>query len=112
MFYLQLLTFNFKDMMKSIFTVCTFATVGVEAARYNVLSLDSAKYKGYMTASFVSFMEQYAYSVAERDYCIPARASKRIAMPELFDLIAGSETGAIIATSLVLPNTDAATKAT
>jgi len=33
-------------------------------------------------------------------------------MPELFDLIAGSETGAIIASSLVLPNTDAKTKST
>ena len=33
-------------------------------------------------------------------------------MPELFDMIAGSETGAIIASSLVVPNTDAATKAT
>jgi len=28
-------------------------------------------------------------------------------MPELFDLLAGSESGAIIATSLVLPNSDA-----
>ena len=27
-------------------------------------------------------------------------------MPELFDLIAGSETGAIIATTLVIPNND------
>jgi hypothetical protein len=33
-------------------------------------------------------------------------------MPELFDMIAGSETGAVIATSLVLPNDDEATKAT
>jgi len=29
-----------------------------------------------------------------------------MAMPELFDMIAGSETGAIIATTLALPNDD------
>ena len=66
--------------------------------------MDGAKYKGYMTAEFVSFMEQYAYTVALRDYCIAPRESRRIAMPELFELIAGSETGAIIATMINLPN--------
>ena len=97
--------------MKSIFALYALTTVSVEAASYNILSLDSAKYKGYMTASVVSFMEQYSYSVARREFCITPRESKRIAMPELFDMIAGSETGAIIATSLVLPNTNATTKA-
>lgn len=33
-------------------------------------------------------------------------------MPELFDMIAGSETGALIASSLVVPNLDPATNAT
>ena len=28
---------------------------------YNILSLDGAKYKGLMTATFVDYMEQYAY---------------------------------------------------
>lgn len=78
--------------------------------KFNILSLDSGKYKGFMTASFVSYMEQFAYNVARRDMCIPVRESKRIAMPELFDMISGSETGAIIASSLILPNTDEATK--
>ena len=59
-----------------------------------------------MTAEFVSYMEKYAYTIALRDYCIAPRASERIAMPELFDLIAGSETGAIIATMINLPNDD------
>jgi hypothetical protein len=40
--------------------------LGAQAAnkRYNILSLDAAKYKGYMTANFVSYMEQKAYQVA------------------------------------------------
>ena len=79
------------------------------SARYNILSLDGAKYKGYMTASFVEYMEQNAYTAARRDFCIPERESGKISMHELFDMIAGSETGAIIASSLVLPNTNATT---
>ena len=72
--------------------------------RHNILSLDSAMYSGFMTASFVDYMEQNAYQQAVRSYCLPERKSGRIAMPELFDSIAGSETGAIIASSLVIKN--------
>lgn len=53
--------------------------------RHNILSLDSAMYNGFMTASFVDYMEQNAYDTALRSYCIPERNSKRIAMPEIFD---------------------------
>ena len=63
-----------------------------------------------MTASMVDYMEQNSYEAARRDYCIPSRESERIAMPELFHLIAGAETGAIIASSLVTANTDPSTK--
>lgn len=87
------------------------ALAAVQAARYNILSLDAAKYKGYMTAQFISYLEKYAYNVARRDICIPKRESGRVAMPELFDMISGSETGAIIATTITLPNTDPATSA-
>ena len=76
------------------------------AKRYNILSLDGAKYKGYMTARYISLMELKAYQIAVRDLCIPERTTKRIAMHELFDFIAGSETGAIIASTLVIPNND------
>jgi hypothetical protein len=61
-------------------------------------------YSGLMTASFVDYMEQNAYDSAIRDYCIPKRDSGRVAMTELFDALAGSETGAIIASALVIPN--------
>jgi len=80
--------------------------VATASARYNILSLDGAKYKGYMTAAFVEYMEENAYNSAVRDYCLPARDSRRVAMHEIFDMVTGSETGAIIASTLVLPNTD------
>jgi hypothetical protein len=51
-------------------------------------------------------MEKKSYLIARRLYCIDQRDSKRIAMYELFNMIAGSETGAIIAATLVIPNDD------
>lgn len=39
----------------------------VEAKNYNILSLDSAKYNGLMTAQMVDYMEQKAYVIANRD---------------------------------------------
>ena len=33
----------------------------VSAARYNILSLDSARYKGIMTSNMLQYMEQKAY---------------------------------------------------
>lgn len=56
-----------------------------------------------MTASFVDYMEQNAYDSAVRDYCLPSREKGRVSVTELFDSIAGSETGAIIASALVIP---------
>jgi hypothetical protein len=85
---------------------CTTDPVGDGCETYNVLSLESANYKAYMTSEFISFLEQIAYYSARDNYCIPEREAERIAMPELFDLISGSETGAIIAASLNRPNDD------
>jgi len=86
---------------------------GAVGGTYNILALDSGWYKGLMTAKFVDYMESLAYDIAKRDIScfedyFKGREEKpetqKIAMPELFDMIAGSETGAIIATSLVLPS--------
>lgn len=59
-----------------------------------------------MTAEFIDFLELIAYYSARDNYCIPKRDSGRIAMPELFDMISGSESGAIIASSLMIPSDD------
>ena len=78
--------------------------------KYNVLSIESANYRAYMTSEFIGFLELLAYYSARDNYCIPERESGRVAMPELFDLISGSETGAIIAASLNIPTEDKAKK--
>lgn len=88
-----------------MFKKILFLLSAVEA-KYRILSLDSATYAGLMTAEFVSFMEKKAYLIARNSKCLTPRPDERIAMHELFDMIAGSETGAIIASTLVVPNDD------
>ena len=59
----------------------------------------------------IEIMEKQSYVLANHIYCIK-RKNKKIAMHELFDMITGSGTGSIIASGLVMPNDDEATKAT
>lgn len=73
-----------------------------QAKMFNILSIDSAMYKGLISASFLDFFESFAYNIGRSDYCIKERESEKIALTEMFDMIAGSETGAIIASSLVI----------
>lgn len=82
--------------------------------RFNVLSIGSRHYYGLLTARFIDYMEMKAYLIAKQRKCKVTKAEEnkeRIAMTELFDYISGSDTGAIIAGSLLLKNTDTATKA-
>ena len=70
---------------------------------FNILSLDSSNYEAYVTASVLDYMERTAYYTARAKFCIDVRPeSERISMVELYDVIAGSETGALIAGSLAL----------
>lgn len=36
----------------------------INSKMYNILSLDSCLYKGYMTAKFVDYLEQRAYMIS------------------------------------------------
>jgi hypothetical protein len=83
-------------------------------SKYNILSLESSMYKAYMQSKFLEYIEMRSYTIANRQpiggKTIKARESKKIAIPELFDMIAGSETGAILATYLSIANDDATKK--
>ena len=52
-----------------------------------------------MQSKFLEYIEMRSYTIANREpidgKIIKERESKKIAIPELFDMIAGSETGAI-----------------
>jgi len=61
-------------------------------------------YQAYLQTKFLEYIEMRSYAIATRNSdsgrTIKRRKSKKIAIPELFDMIAGSETGAIIASYL------------
>lgn len=96
--------------MKQIFFCFIAAISFVQAAAsakkyYNILSLESSQYKGLITAEFIQFLELEAYKIGIAKQCLKEpRQSKKISMVELFDMFAGAETGAIIATTLALKN--------
>jgi hypothetical protein len=68
--------------------------------------LEAAGPNAIMTSRFIEFLENLAYFEAKKLVCIDDRPSKKIAMPELFDMIAGSDTGAIIGATISIENTD------
>jgi patatin-like phospholipase/acyl hydrolase len=49
-------------------------------------------------------MEKESYYYARCNYNITARPIKKLSMSELFDLVAGTSTGSLLATALVIPN--------
>lgn len=51
-------------------------------------------------------MEDYAYSYAKEKYCIPDAWNEKIPMSDLFDMIAGTSTGSIMASALTIPATN------
>ena len=79
---------------------------------WNVLSLDGGGIRGLITAKVVDYMEKASYDYAHKEYCFPERKNGRISMAELFDLVAGTSTGSLLATSLVIPNDNETTNAT
>ena len=96
-------------MLKSTVMIMLAAIPGYTlGANYNILSLDGAGEGGILTAEMVNYMELRAYRIAEvytkqKIFCYPKNAEHRVAMYELFDMVAGSETGAIIAGILAEP---------
>ena len=77
---------------------------------WNVLSLDGGGIRGLITAKVVDYMEKASHDYAVKTYCFPERSNGRISMAELFDLVAGTSTGSLLATALVIPNDNEATK--
>jgi uncharacterized protein len=73
---------------------------------YNIISFDGGGIRGLITATVVDYLESYAYTYARETYCIPERNKTKLPMSDLFDLLAGTSTGSLIASSLVMPNSD------
>ena len=80
---------------------CKNDPTNASCTQFNILSLSQAGQYGYITARFISYLEQKSYYIAKDYGCdIPDYGDERLAMTEIFDLIAGTDTGAIIAGSI------------
>jgi predicted acylesterase/phospholipase RssA len=75
-------------------------------ATWNILSLDGGGIRGLITATVVKYMEEYSYNYSVSQYCLPERAIKKVSMSELYDMVAGTSTGSLLATAIVFPNPD------
>jgi hypothetical protein len=53
--------------MVSRYLLMLASVVSAAEPRYNILSLDSGLYKGYMTTSMLQYMEQKGYQIGVRD---------------------------------------------
>ena len=103
-------------MLLTVIATLMAITLPSEAKKYNILSLDGAGEGGILTAEMVSYMEKRAYRIAEvyatqKTFCYPKNSQHRVPMHHLFDMVAGSETGAIIAAVLAQPKSGSATEA-
>lgn len=70
---------------------------------FNILSLDGGGIRGLITATVVDYMEKYAYNYTIENYCDAENTDQKISMSRLFDLVAGTSTGSLLATAIVLP---------
>ena len=82
------------------FNVATAA----EDETWNILSLDGGGIRGLITATVASYIEDYTYTYAREKYCIPERAKPKVSLSELFDMVAGTSTGSLLATTIVFPD--------
>lgn len=93
-----------------ILSLFSYAFVDGEQDFYNILSFDGGGIRGLISATVASYMEDFAYTYARTQYCIPERNNGKVSMTEVFDLLAGTSTGSIIASGLSMPNPDGTNK--
>jgi patatin-like phospholipase/acyl hydrolase len=73
---------------------------------WDILSLDGGGIRGLFTATVVEFMENYAYEYATEQLCYPKNEVKKLSMYKLFDMFAGTSTGSLLVSALVLPSSE------
>ena len=69
-----------------------------------MLTLDGGGIRGIISAVVINHMEQYAFKYANDTFCLGKKYSKheRVPMSNLFNLIAGTSTGSMLAAGLAV----------
>ena len=72
---------------------------------WDILALDGGGIRGLMTACYVQKMEEFAYNYSVENYNYPKNESNpRISMSKLFNMVAGTSTGALLSSAIAMPN--------
>jgi hypothetical protein len=79
---------------------------------YNILSIDGGGIRGIIPTIVIGYLERecYKYSLDQGYINASTDGNERISMSELFDMVAGTSTGSILATALVTPSQEDRTK--
>ena len=71
---------------------------------YNILSLDGGAMKNVITLVVLEYMETYGYEYALGQGYINASSHPRLPLKDMFQMLAGTSTGGVIAAALSVPS--------
>lgn len=76
---------------------------------YNILAIDGGGIRGIIPGVIIKEMEKYAYEYAtSKNYKVPKYPGieNKFALKDLFDMVAGTSTGSILAAGLTYPDSE------